>query len=215
MSRVRALFQEGEEMSRAGRAASAAAGTRSFPHTLHSYAASHCAVLCAAATSSCLATCRAEVERHRGETAAAANDERSVALRALSNELASIEEAAEEYEGKHGQAVQMVDSLRAAVLDMFNRAGWVRVWAGAGAQVRACGSRAGCFAAQQAAQTLHGIFVLSPPSPSLPSHTLSPHFPHHFCLPACLPASSSPSAPSVRWAGAQRRRCWSCWAGRE
>ena len=73
--------------------------------------------------------CRAEVERYRGETAAAANGERSVALRALGNELASIEEAAEEYESKHGQAVQMVDSLRAAVLDMFNRAGWVWVWA--------------------------------------------------------------------------------------
>ena len=72
------------------------------------------------------------MERYRGETAAAANDERSVALRALGNELVSIEEAAEEYESKHGQAVQMVDSLRAAVLDMFNRAGWVGVGWGQG-----------------------------------------------------------------------------------
>lgn len=30
---------------------------------------------------------------------------------------------AEEYEGKHGQAVEMLKSLRAAVLDMFNRCG--------------------------------------------------------------------------------------------
>ena len=71
------------------------------------------------------------MERHRAETVAAANDDRSQALRALGAELVAVEEAAEGYEGKHSQAVATVNSLRAAVLDMFNRCGWVG-WLGSG-----------------------------------------------------------------------------------
>lgn len=63
------------------------------------------------------------MERHHAETLAAANSDRDVALRSAANALAAEEGAAEEYEGKHRQAVAMVDALRSAVLDMFNHTG--------------------------------------------------------------------------------------------
>lgn len=63
--------------------------------------------------------------RCRSEAAAAANDGRAQALRAMAAELAAVEAAAEGYEGKHGQAVAAIHSLQAAVLDMFNRCGCV------------------------------------------------------------------------------------------
>ncbi|KAI3424457.1 hypothetical protein D9Q98_010009 [Chlorella vulgaris] len=70
-----------------------------------------------------IAELRKEVARCRSEAAAAANDGRAQALRAMAAELAAVEAAAEGYEGKHGQAVAAIHSLQAAVLDMFNRCG--------------------------------------------------------------------------------------------
>lgn len=43
-------------------------------------------------TSPCIPVRRSEVERYRAETAAAANDDRTQQLRALSAELAAVEE---------------------------------------------------------------------------------------------------------------------------
>jgi chromosome segregation ATPase len=68
---------------------------------------------------------RAEVEQHRAETLAGAVDERSAALHALTAELAAVEDEAEALEGKQGQAAATVGALKAAVLDLFHRCGYV------------------------------------------------------------------------------------------
>ena len=63
------------------------------------------------------------MDRCRAEASAAAEGERTRALRALDAELAEAQAAADACEAKATQAAEVVGTLRAAVMDMFTRTG--------------------------------------------------------------------------------------------